>query len=859
MSQKSIGKHTRTAFYIHVSQLSTLSKDVQESIVKSLDKAGLGEDSEFNVIKISHDLSSISFLNYPDFFSKGFPVLEHSWHVDLKLNTCSFRTYANSMNPPILHRKELLLSSDHPEIDQFQKLTQEAENLNLFNDPSRIGFLNQWTTLIRSKGYRVEDHQFVPIEVDEGTESDNSNKDNEFEKLSELDTEVQRHKTALVRYGFSLPMLSLMRFGFLDGRYSVFDYGCGRGDDLRGLIENNIDAHGWDPHFKKDHPKIESDIVNLGFVLNVIEDFKERVEAMQGAYSLARGLLVIAVIIENNNSSLGKTFRDGIITKKETFQKYFTPNEIKDFVEENLQEEVVAVAPGVYFVFKDKIIEQDFLLNRVRSSSSYYRKRLNLPPRLTRKERDDAKYAQHKELLDSLWNEWIDLGRDPIATEVKNVNFLKKEFGTLGKALRFLRSQKDEQVLKKAYEIKKNDLLVFLALEMFKQRTAFSDMSASFQRDIKVFFGNITNARNSAQDLLFQIADYEEIELKCEQASSEGLGLIRPKKSLQLHTSLVERLPALLRVYVGCATVLYGDVTSADLVKIHIQSGKISLMRYDDFAGKAIPQLLERVKIDFRKQKLELFEYGDEYQPQNLYQKSIYMNEEMFGYAEQCTFDELLEEIILFDFREYGPGPKEFLYELEKKRWQVEGLSLVRAKSIPDIEDECGENYSYRDLIECGETQKKSGIENLPKNPDSFTALLELTQRLLDPIIDYFGPIELTFGFCSPELAKLITGRIAPKLDQHAAHELNRNGKYICSRLGAAVDFIVEDEDMFEVAKWISDELDFDRLYIYGKKNPIHLSFGPEMKNQITLMKTNKDGTRLIPRKIDIKSFSESY
>ena len=127
----------------------------------------------------------------------------------------------------------------------------------------------------------------------------------------------------MVRYGFSAPIQSLMRFGFLDGNYSFFDYGCGRGDDLRGLIENDIQASGWDPHYAKDQPKIESDLVNLGFVLNVIEDYQERVDAIQGAYSLARGLLVISVMLENNNVNSGKTFRDGVLTSRDTFQKYF--------------------------------------------------------------------------------------------------------------------------------------------------------------------------------------------------------------------------------------------------------------------------------------------------------------------------------------------------------------------------------------------------------------------------------------------------------------------------------------------------------------------------------------------------------
>lgn len=81
-------------------------------------------------------------------------------------------------------------------------------------------------------------------------------------------------------------------------------------------------------------------------------------------------------------------------------------------------------------------------------------------------------------------------------------------------------------------------------------------------------------------------------------------------------------------------------------------------------------------------------------------------------------------------------------------------------------------------------------------------------------MIDYFGMIRLTYGFASTALTKEIPGRIAPHLDQHAGHELNRAGKPICSRLGAAVDFLVEDEDMVEVAKWITANIPFDRLYL---------------------------------------------
>jgi len=67
--------------------------------------------------------------------------------------------------------------------------------------------------------------------------------------------------------------------------------------------------------------------------------------------------------------------------------------------------------------------------------------------------------------------------------------------------------------------------------------------------------------------------------------------------SLQLHVTLVDRLPPILRVYVGCAAVLYGDYHNADLIKIHVTSGKMSLLRLDDFEGKPLPRMVERVKM----------------------------------------------------------------------------------------------------------------------------------------------------------------------------------------------------------------------------------------------------------------------
>jgi hypothetical protein len=111
-------------------------------------------------------------------------------------------------------------------------------------------------------------------------------------------------------------------------------------------------------------------------------------------------------------------------------------------------------------------------------------------------------------------------------------------------------------------------------------------------------------------------------------------------------------------------------------------------------------------------------------------------------------------------------------------------------------------------------------------------------------VVDYFGAIKLTYGYCSRTLGKSITKDVAPALDQHAAHERTPTGNPICGRGGAAVDFLVEDEDMAGVAEWIFENLPFDRLYFYGASRPIHVSYGPEQKRHFITIREH-DGRRV--------------
>jgi hypothetical protein len=121
---------------------------------------------------------------------------------------------------------------------------------------------------------------------------------------------------------------------------------------------------------------------------------------------------------------------------------------------------------------------------------------------------------------------------------------------------------------------------------------------------------------------------------------------------------------------------------------------------------------------------------------------------------------------------------------------------------------------------------------------------------VLDPVVEYFGGIKLTYGFAGQRLTRLMSGRIAPALDQHAACERNARGKPICGRAGAAIDFLVEFENMREVARWIASNCAFDRMYFYGDERPIHVSVGPEFNRDVFEM-VEKEGRR-IPRKLSL-------
>lgn len=90
-----------------------------------------------------------------------------------------------------------------------------------------------------------------------------------------------RHKTARARTDLSRPVKLARELGVLSQGHSLFDYGCGYGSDVELLSSDGIQAVGWDPVHRPESEISKADVVNLGYVVNVIECADERGEVLR--------------------------------------------------------------------------------------------------------------------------------------------------------------------------------------------------------------------------------------------------------------------------------------------------------------------------------------------------------------------------------------------------------------------------------------------------------------------------------------------------------------------------------------------------------------------------------------------------
>ncbi|MYE25512.1 MAG: hypothetical protein F4Y01_16500 [Gammaproteobacteria bacterium] len=151
------GKHLRATSYFHL-DLVRRRPGIAESLSTTWDRFAAASP-DYNVVKLQPP-SRVSFLTYDD-FANAFPVLAHSLAIDIAAGVARQVDYRGRDNPPILHRKELLLPACHPLVAPAADLTARLEARGAFSDPRRIGTVDGWSRALADVGLGLERGQVV--------------------------------------------------------------------------------------------------------------------------------------------------------------------------------------------------------------------------------------------------------------------------------------------------------------------------------------------------------------------------------------------------------------------------------------------------------------------------------------------------------------------------------------------------------------------------------------------------------------------------------------------------------------------------------------------------------------------------
>jgi DNA phosphorothioation-associated putative methyltransferase len=594
------GKRLPTALYVHREGLANLGGGLGVMLDQVV--ARYQVSAEFNVVKFRTDELKVSFLAYPEFESDPHPALKQALAIDLVGCEVRRANYADNINPPILHRKEQMVPMEHPRRGEFAALTEAEEAEGLYADTRTIGFRLNWERLLSRKGVSIEGHTLRRIDGDW------------IEPVDRAELVVERYRTALRRYELSKPVKCLMQYGLLKPGKSFFDYGCGLGTDMSGLGALGYSVGGWDPKFRPKGKKAAAEVVNLGYVVNVIEDPVERLEALCGAWELTREVLVVAAMIQRtSNEESRRLMNDGVLTQRNTFQKYFEQRELQQYIEDALDSAAVPVALGVFVVFRNPVSQQEFIARRTRHRIDWVQVegRLGLGTPATRRGRARIEdFEQNKELLGPFWESVLERGRIPLPQEFAKYGDLAEKVGSAKRALRIVLDTFGEGEYEVAMATRKNDLLVYLALANLRRPVPLKHLSAGLRQDMVTFFENYKDGLRRGKELLFAAGDAGEIEVAC-----EGLQVgWQDEQALYFHHSLLERLPPILRIYCGCAEAFCGDLGRVDLIKLHRASGKLTFLVYDDIVHQSVPELRLRIKVNLRTGFVQVFDHSADHQ-----------------------------------------------------------------------------------------------------------------------------------------------------------------------------------------------------------------------------------------------------
>lgn len=462
-------------------------------------------------------------------------------------------------------------------------------------------------------------------------------------------------------------MRMTLEYGIIRDGDAIFDYGCGLGGDIERLSSLGYHCGGWDPFYRPDSALEEADIVNLSYVINVIENADERVAAIRKSWSLARKVLVVSARTRDEFDDLiaPEALADGHRTQLDTFQKFYSQNELRNWVDQVLDVSSVAVAPGILFVFRNEEERQSYIASRYRRAFARSRVRIS-----------DQLYSEHETLLAKL-EEFVAMrGRLPMGVELPAFSEIEDQFGSVKKAFQVIRTATGKDQWEGNAANRNEDLTVYLALSRFDRNARWSSLPIDIQHDVRSFFGTYKRAMEEANSLLFQLGKPDCIDEACRNAS---IGKLTPT-ALYVHRSAIGDLSPLLRVFEGSGRGYLGEIEGANLIKLYRHEPKISYLAYPSFDDDPHPTLDFSLNIDLSSFSIKTRRFRGQPNPPILHRKELFVGGDYPSFAKFQRLSEQEERYGLLKNRSTIGLKRGWNSTLDETGWTLKGHRLVRSK-----------------------------------------------------------------------------------------------------------------------------------------------------------------------------------
>jgi DNA phosphorothioation-associated putative methyltransferase len=485
--------------------------------------------------------------------------------------------------------------------------------------------------------------------------------------ISTQPPQIDRHKAAIVRTDLSRPVRLALDAGLFREGDAFFDFGCGHGVDVEKIAEIGYPSSGWDPYYFPLAERAPADIVNLGYIINVIENERERREALCQAWALTRKVLIVAAQILIGEPGRGHlAWNDGLITTRNTFQKYYEQQELKNYIDSVLSVDAVPAGLGIYFVFRDETQAQAFRASRFRSRASTPRVRVSV-----------KSFDDYRELLQPLMQFFSDYGRLPVRGELANEAEIVAGFRSLTRAFTVIQQATDVNEWSAITEKRRQDMLVYIALSRFGRRPKFTDLPAGIQNDIKAFFGNYKRACETADQRLFSLGQPGVI-ANCSRTSQIGKFV---GNALYVHVSALDALDPLLRLYEGCASHVFGRMEGATLIKLRADKPKVSYLFYPDFDTDPHPVLHASMQVGLQSLYVDYRDYRDAENPPILHRKETFVTPDYPLHQKFARLTQQEEEWGLLDNANSIGTRRGWNERLSERQVELQGHCLMRSKS----------------------------------------------------------------------------------------------------------------------------------------------------------------------------------